>query len=275
MMTPSQPAEAAWEYSLRARNISVNAENKIHDDAGARSLGFAGGLVPGVTVYAYMTHPLVARFGEDALQGTVSRAAFFAPVYEGDDVRIELAPAAPASLTDGVTLTARKGAEPVAILEVSRPPALPAPGAWPDFSPRNDEVRPAFDWREVVVGRAFHGFRWKPSEADQRAWCDSVADELPLYGAGSHPPCHPGWVLQQANFTIGREFRMTPWIHVSSRLIWHGAIQVGEPFEVRAVPVEKWEKKGGRYALLRVLIASAGKALLEIEHKAILQVAPR
>jgi hypothetical protein len=51
------------DYRVKARNTSTNSENKIHDDATARRYGFRGALVPGVTVYAYLTEPVVAAFG--------------------------------------------------------------------------------------------------------------------------------------------------------------------------------------------------------------------
>ena len=50
-------------YRVEARNLSHASENKIHDDAVARTFGFGGGLVPGVEVYAYMTHLPVGRWG--------------------------------------------------------------------------------------------------------------------------------------------------------------------------------------------------------------------
>src|SRR2546426_11403968 len=49
-------------YRVTAKNTSTG-ENKIHDDVTARRYGFPGALVPGVTVYAYMTQPLAAVFG--------------------------------------------------------------------------------------------------------------------------------------------------------------------------------------------------------------------
>src|SRR3989441_210846 len=68
------------EYRVKARNTAESPENKIHDDAVARQYGFRGGLVPGVTVYAYLTHPLVAAFGAAWLErGT--------PVTTYDDAR--------------------------------------------------------------------------------------------------------------------------------------------------------------------------------------------
>ena len=50
-------------YSVEAYNLSHASENKIHDDSVARKLGFQGGLVPGVEVFAYATHPALEHYG--------------------------------------------------------------------------------------------------------------------------------------------------------------------------------------------------------------------
>ena len=54
-------APAISPYRVQAYNTAVASENKIHDDTVARRFGFAGGLVPGIEVYAYMAHIPVAR----------------------------------------------------------------------------------------------------------------------------------------------------------------------------------------------------------------------
>jgi hypothetical protein len=264
-------------YLVRARNISVNSENRIHDEEGARRLGFAHGLVSGVTVYSYLMRPLLERFGEAALTGTSSRAAFFAPVYDGDALRIGVAPGEAGSLAAPLKAQAfGEGGEAVAVLEIEKPARLPEPGALPDYHPREPEAeRPAFDWGAVVPGRAFHGFAWKPTAEENRRWCESVDGGLPLFRGADRPPLHPGWVLQQANNTLTREFRMNPWIHVSSRILMREPLRAGDAVEVRAVPIDRWEKGGNRYTRLHVALAVNGRAALEIEHKAILQVAPR
>ena len=56
-------APTSTTYRVEAYNLSHASENKIHDDAVAQKLGFAGGLVPGVEVYAYACHPAVAALG--------------------------------------------------------------------------------------------------------------------------------------------------------------------------------------------------------------------
>ena len=53
----------ALQHHVAAFNTAKASENLIHDDATARRFGFTGGLVPGVEVYAYMTHPAARHWG--------------------------------------------------------------------------------------------------------------------------------------------------------------------------------------------------------------------
>ena len=76
-------------HRLRARNIATASNNKIHDDTVARQYGFEGGLVPGVEVYAYATHPVVARFGVDWLERGTAHVRLHKPVYDGREVTVE------------------------------------------------------------------------------------------------------------------------------------------------------------------------------------------
>src|ERR687896_526311 len=70
-------------YRVQAKNLSHASENKIHDDDVARRFGFRGGLVPGVEVYAYMTHLPVGRWGLDWLERGIAECRFMKPVYDG------------------------------------------------------------------------------------------------------------------------------------------------------------------------------------------------
>ena len=70
-------------YRVEAFNLSHASENKIHDDTVAQKLGFAGGLVPGVEVYAYACHPAVQRWGRLWLERGQMQCRFLKPVYDG------------------------------------------------------------------------------------------------------------------------------------------------------------------------------------------------
>ena len=90
-------------YEVSARNTSADSENKIHDDAVAARFGFSGGLVPGVTIFAYLTVPIVARFPEWLDRGAM-RVRFIQPFYEGDPVVVR---AQASSGGDGVSIDVR------------------------------------------------------------------------------------------------------------------------------------------------------------------------
>src|SRR5258707_14138640 len=86
MRTEDSTLDSFAIYRVRARTTSAYSENEIHDDTVAASYGFRGGLVPGVTVYAYMTVPLVERFGLDWLERGSMQVKFHQPFYDGDEV---------------------------------------------------------------------------------------------------------------------------------------------------------------------------------------------
>ena len=73
---------------MKARNTSSSSENKIHDDETARRFGFRGALVPGVTVYAYLTHPLVEAFGAAWLERGTASVRFTKPIHDGEEVHV-------------------------------------------------------------------------------------------------------------------------------------------------------------------------------------------
>src|SRR4029077_17314723 len=71
-------------YRVEAFNTAKLSENKMHDDGVARRFGFAGGLVPGVDVMAYMMHLPVSKWGRAFLERGLIEARFVKPVYDGE-----------------------------------------------------------------------------------------------------------------------------------------------------------------------------------------------
>jgi hypothetical protein len=81
-------ARALETHVVEAYNTAKQSENKMHDDNVARRFGFAGGLVPGVDVMAYMMHLPVAHWGRAFLERGLMDARFLKPVYDGETVEI-------------------------------------------------------------------------------------------------------------------------------------------------------------------------------------------
>jgi hypothetical protein len=268
-------------YRVRTHNASEHSENRMHSDDVARRFGFKGALVPGVTVFAHMTRPLVERYGERWLGQAIAEVTFAKPAYEGD--LLTIAPPADANDSgpgqapearpdgDAVDLTCRneEGVE-LARMRSHIPQQRPAVDPRSDIAPAPPSgERPLVTWELMEVGQPFPALRWAPTQADNLQWCDDVGDDLPLYRTGATPPIHPGFVLRQANFVLRNRFTLPAWIHTASRIVFHAVLRVGGEYEVRAIPEEKWQRKGHELVRLYVAIRQGGSTLGEISHTAI------
>jgi acyl dehydratase len=265
------PSLAAWE--LKAHNTATQSDNKIHDDEVARRFGFGGGLVPGVDVYAYLTHPPAEAWGLDWLERGTMQARFARPVYEGDAVRV--VPIEVGEDDEGVRarLELRNSADEVcATAEASLAHRAVEPASldvWPDV----DQVgeRPPASSDALRVGTAFglaaHTFR-----ADRAGeYLDAVRETLPLYRASK--VAHPGWLLRDANYVLSGNVRLGPWIHVESCAQHHRLVGDGASVTARSVVTKEWEHKSHHFVTLDVAIVADADLAAHITHTAI--YAPR
>ncbi len=75
-------------YRVRAQNVAAESANEIHDDQVATTYGFRGGLVPGVTVYGYMTAPIVEIAPEWLEHGSM-QLRLIEPFYDSEEVLVQ------------------------------------------------------------------------------------------------------------------------------------------------------------------------------------------
>jgi acyl dehydratase len=257
-------------YSVRARNNSPGSENRMHSDEVARRYGFRGGLVPGVTVFGLMTRPVLARYGAAWLERGWAEVSFSKPAYEGE--LLAMRDTVASARTDGsieVSCTNETGVE-LARLRAGmlHAPAVPdARAAIPPAQPLSS--RPGADWNLMIVGEPFPALLWHPTTRENVAWCEDLSDDLPLYREGEGPLLHPGLVLRQANNVLKNRFVLPAWIHTASRIAFHDALRAGRRYEVRAIPEEKWVRKGNEFVRLYVAILAGDGVAAEISHTAI------
>ena len=87
-MTSTTSGRPLRSIQVQALNTAANSRGSIHDDEKAREMGYRGGLVPGVTVLAYMARLMRESFGNDwAIDGSF-HGLIRRPVYEADMVTI-------------------------------------------------------------------------------------------------------------------------------------------------------------------------------------------
>ena len=262
-------------YRVSARMPIDPVENKIHEDELARAMGFRGGLVPGVTVYAWMTHPIVEALGTSWLEGGAFSVRFTKPVYFEEEVSVcaSVAGRTEASMTlearvldaEGETCaTATMGLplEPApSAPDVNAYPAAPLPAERPQVSRALLERQTILGTPELMV-----------DETATQAFLERVGERLPIY-RGPAAPAHPGLFLDLANRALSRNVRVSPWIHVESQGRHVGLARVGEHLEARARVESLFERKGHEFVELDILLVAGGtRPIASIRHVAIYQL---
>lgn len=262
-------------YAARAHNAATASENKIHDDAVARTYGFEGGLVPGVTVYAYLTHPVVAELGRAWLERGTMTTRFVRPCYDGDDVAID-AVASGEPDDQVLELTARRTHdEVVATATASLPASRSRPPAVEDYpaAPLPIERVPAADEHVAALGTLGS---WEATFRAEHApaFLDEIGEDLALYRDGG--PAHPGYLLLAANWVLGANVRLGPWMHVGSDVTNYGVITDGDQVSTRGRVAGVFERKGHRFVELDLLmVADDTRPVLHVRHTAIYDIARR
>lgn len=269
----SEPLPA---YRVKALNTAEGSENRIHDDAVARRYGFPGALVPGVTVYAYLTHPLVAALGEAWLARGTGHVKFLRPVVEGEEVMVTGAIVArePRGVSARVAALTARGE--CAVLEATLPTGAPTPvnAALYESAPLPAE-RPEASRQILERPGALGTPEAVYDEACAAAWLERVADPSPFYrGIGAW--VHPAFYLDQANRALDRNVRMEVWVHVESHVRHLGGARVGEALTTRGRVRSLWERKGREYVELDLLVVAGSQArpVAHVLHTAIYRWPP-
>lgn len=255
-----------YDYAVNAFNTATESANKIHDDSVAKNLGFRGGLVPGVDVYAYLCHIPAEQWGIDWLTRGTMHGRFASPVYDGDTVDV-LGTRAAANVID-LTLTDPKGgfcATGTASLLVE-PTEPPAASDYPDFevdgnrTPASPEALMSVPLGYLEVG--FH--------ADKaNAYLDDIREHASVFRKDGL--AHPGWLLRYCNFVLTSNFVLGPWIHVESTTQFFSPVHDGERVQTRAKVTDVTENKGHKFVDLDILQLADGRPVARTSHRAIYQ----
>jgi len=251
-------------HEVKAVNTAIASENKIHDDAVARRFGFAGGLVPGVEVYAYMTHMPVEIFGRDWLERGYGECRFTKPVYDGHSVSVTAISSGGTSLdievrSDGFVCASGKAYLPPA----ESPPSLISIAR--NSPPPN---RPPADERSLAPGTAFGILPFLLTADYAAEYLREIQETHRLYAR--EQLCHPGIILRLCNWALAQNVVLGPWIHTGSQVQNFSAAQIGDELSVAAHVVQNYERKGHRLVDLDVIAVSNGqRPIARILHTAI------
>jgi acyl dehydratase len=252
-------------YTVSAYNLAKNSENKMHDDSVARRFGFQGGLVPGVDVFAYMSHMPVAKWGKAFLERGLMDGRFLKPVYDGEtavvtaedtetgiaikvESRGELCATGHASMPTDAQTISLNDFQDVSVVSKREPvnASSYAQGKWLGIPPYTLGAQPSLDYLRDV------------RETD------------PLYA--NEKIVHTGMLLRTMNWALMENAVLGPWIHVGSTIRYLATTSVEDVLTVRAKVIGNYERKGHKFVELDGAIVANGKTLIaHCQHVAIYQ----
>ncbi len=253
-----------------AINHSHTSENRIHSDDVARAYGFTGALVPGVAVFGHMTYPLTRDFGPGWLGHSRVELRLLKPAYHGDQLSVPLT-----KTGDHTYLIECYNAARVLLANVTveLPPTLPGVDARAQIAGNtHDAPRVEIEWDAIDVDVPLVSARWTPTVAENLKYTAQLSDDLPAYRAGT---VHPHLIQHWCNQMLVRRFVLPAWIHVGTQMTFRRRLEVGNAIEVRAIPIEKWERKGHEFIKLYLAFSVDGGVAVEAIHTAIYKVAPK
>jgi hypothetical protein len=187
-------------------------ENKIHEDDLARQYGFKGGLVHGVIVYAWMTHPVAEALGEEWLGRGAFEARFAKPIYYEEPSTVRARVAARTATAVTIEVAAHNSMDEVcgtATMSLDRSLAASPPTVADYAVAPLPEERPLVT-RAHLEGLAVLGTPELDLDASAAvSWVTRFGETLGVYG-GAGAPGHPGGHLDLANRALNRNVRMSP-----------------------------------------------------------------
>lgn len=248
-------------YRVRAFNSAHDSENRIHEPLTARQLGFAGGLVPGVDVHAYMTHLPVLRWGREFLTRGRMSARYLSPVYDGQDAVITATEA-----EDTLALRAASQGRDCATGTASL--AAPAPvAAQPAPLPPPPANRPVASAASLAPGTRLGIHPLHVTAERATLYLRDVRETDPLYRAEAL--IHPGMLLRCCNWALLQNVRLGPWIHVSNTVQHLAPAAFGATLTLAATITANEVRKGHDMLDLDAVVMADDQPVCHIAYTAI------
>ena len=262
------------EYRIKASIDLDDSNNKIQDDEYARRHGFRAGLVPGISVFAYMSRPLIDLVGKDWLQRGAADVHFLRPIYEGEEIRIvgaissvvadgALSLEYRASNNQGVT-----SGVGVAKLTSAVPASEPsmddyATGKAKQYRPVSLESLQVGEYLTPLISDFTWNIHWQ--------YCrKAIRDHHPLY----ERVMHPGWLASRAGQILALNYEIPAWIDVSCEIQNFHALEEECKVETRGRVYDKFERDGDHFMTLDLAVFAPACCLATIRYTAIFRIAP-
>ncbi len=256
-MTPQ-----SLEYQLVARNDQPNSPNPIHRDDYARSLGYPGGLVAGVTLYAYACDAAVRLMGGDWLEHGFGEIRFHKPVFDSEELTVTATP------IEGGDWRVRLGCDGLRAEAIIGPyrETISDSGLKRGGGPEPQLLTKDVSLKGELLRTPDE--RSMEREGLERFIADSGLEGTPLaHELRSRGLISPNLIAGAPFYVLGRTHPYAVVIHTSSTTEWAGPARLGETLYSWGKVEDAFEKRGRFYVTQRVVtVDSAGNKVARMLH---------
>ncbi len=236
-------------WSAEALNTAPNSQNEIHGDRIAQEFGFEGGLVPGVTISAYLVHPAILQWGVKWLERGTAQVKVSSPLYDGERFEVSMRETSERSFEADLW---RPNGVKSATATVGVPDHLPAapirrqdPIAEPDFRgpAATFEV-----WRELKASgcKAFR-YYWDGGDGELKIYLRDQAALPALLQPEDGGFANMSFLLGCSNWILASNAYMNPWVHLETRSQNFSPVPRNTHVIAEMQVLDYFEKKGHQF----------------------------
>jgi len=239
-------------WSGLAFNQVPDSANKIHGDEIAKQYGFKGGLVPGVTLSAYLAQPAIVAWGEEWLAHGFAHVKVIAPVYDGEQFDVQVIP--DNHLYSAKLYSRDKLCAEAEISLTQNMPLAPQPRQC-EFIDDDYQKPPAT--REVMEEFLNNGcpamrFNWHGDHEMTTYFANRAAMPLLLQTDPSvenaQGKANMGFLLGCANRHFAAVASMSPWVHLETKSQNFQAVNLNTQLICEMELLDLFNKKGHEFA---------------------------
>ena len=242
-------------WTAEAYNQSPDSANEIHGDKIAKQFGFTGGLVPGVTISAYLIQPAVEAWGLEWLSRGFAHVRVGSPLYDEEQFEVRITEQSDAEYKAQLL-------RPDGTVSASAEVSLPEDAATPPTR-RGD---PIADYDYIGPAASFDSWAHLKQEgckAVRYIWGekhrmqtylrdDSGMSDLLRIGSGGY--ANMGFLLGTSNWILSSNAYMNPWIHLETSSQNYKPVAAGTSIIAELTIDDFYEKKGHEFVDARVAL---------------------
>ncbi len=272
----------AQDWKGTAYNQVPHSKNEIHGDKVAKDFGFKGGLVPGVTVSAYLLHPAAVSYGMDFLERGYAHVRVNSPLYDEQafEIHIEnqigrqtqtqhqeqgdqgysavLVPDGEAPCaTAEILLAGTKNDRPVRRGdEIGEPNAASVPATRENMEALRKSGCKAFT------------YRWN-ADHEMSTYLRERSGMAAPYSMEEY--ANPSFVLGISNWVLAANAYMNPWVHMETKSQNYAPIPQGTKVVGEMQIKDLFDKKGHEFVdvLVNIFDVESSRCYSSIELRAI------